>query len=237
MISERKLVASHSSFWREAMPLGDSFVRFMNSSYDRFNIPRESLLKSNRNSLVSELSFRLFNASVELGFDFFAAAPGNALIKSLTEKVEQYIARLDPRVIISPMTAEEIVEAKYWARSLKFFTINVCAGKNILIEPKFYGCGIIDQCEGDILIGKTLWELKNVERDFRIADVRQLLTYCALNYASEQYQIESVGLVNARLGICFQINLTSLSTMAAAMSESELLGAIVRYITMDAPSR
>lgn len=219
------------------MPLGDSFVRFMNSSLVRFNIPRESELKPSRNSLISELSFRLFGAAITTGFDYWHAPIEDPILGGMVHEVVDYISRLDPKITIAVMSDAEIVEAKHWARSLRFFLINMCPGQSISIQPRFYGCGIIDQCEGDMLIGTTLWELKNVERDFRLADLKQLLTYCALNYASQQYQIESVGLVNARQGLCFTINLTSLAVMASAMSESELLGEIVRYITMDAPSR
>lgn len=219
------------------MPLGDSFVRFMNSSYERFNGPRELKLKSSLNSRISELSFRIFDASVKTGIDLWSAPDGDPTVAELANDVVGYISRIDHNIAADVMSDAEIAGAKNWARSLRFFTMHMCPQQSITMQPTFDGCGIVDRCEGDMLIGTTLWELKNVERDFRLADLKQLLTYCALNYASQQYLIESVGVVNARQGVCFRISLTSLALMAAAMSESELLGEIVRYITMDAPSR
>jgi hypothetical protein len=209
----------------------------MNSSYERFNVPREFKLQASLNSRISELSFLLFGAAARMEFDFWEAPFDDPTVVQLANDVVNYISGIDPNIAPEVMSDAEIMEAKYWARSLRFFALHTCPQQPILMQPNFHGCGIVDPCEGDLLIGTTLWELKNVERDFRLADIKQLLTYSALNQASQQYVIESVGLVNARQGLCFKIRLSSLASMASAMSESELLGEIVRYITMDAPSR
>lgn len=219
------------------MPMGDSFVRFMNASLVRFNVPCDPVSKSNRNSLISELSFRLYKSKIEDGKKVLRKDEIYSNLKELSTDVVNYIKLLERSNSVPTMNAKEISEAKLWAHRLSAFSAHMCPGQSILMQPKFDGCGIVDRCEGDILIGKTLWELKNVERDFRLADIKQLLTYCSLNYASKQYTIESVGLVNSRLGVCFETKIESLAAMAAAMSESELLGEIVNYITMDGPSK
>jgi hypothetical protein len=219
------------------MPLGDSFVRFMNSSLERFNMPVDSSKKGNRNSLISELSFRLYEHYILSKENLFNTPVNNPKLLELANEVIRYIARMDSHLLMEAMNEAEIKESKSWAQGLHLFEKYVCPGQHVAVRPNFNGCGIVEPCSGDLLIGTTLWELKNVERDFRLADLRQLLTYCALNYASQQYSIEKVGLVNARHGVYFQVSLGSLAIMSAAMTEGELLGEIIRYITMDAPSR
>jgi hypothetical protein len=237
MISERRLVSSHSSFWRNAMPLGDSFVRFMNSSLERFDVPVNPPKKGSRNSLISELSFRLYENYILVGEDLFSSRVNSPKVLQFADEVIRYISKMDRNLSAVDMSDVEIAEAKLWARALHRFEKYVCPGQRVIARPAFEGCGIIDPCSGDLLIGTTLWELKNVERDFRLADLRQLLAYCALNYASQQFDIKEVGLVNARHGVYFQVSLTSLALMSSAMTEGELLGEIVRYVTADAPSR
>lgn len=237
MISERKLVSSHSSFWRHLMPMGDSFVRLINSSRERYSPPIVSRSKPDRNALISELSFRLFEYSVKSGKNIYEVDIKESFVSELAHDVVNYVSRLDKNIATGGMVVAEIIEAKSWAESLHLFTLRACPSQKIVTRPRFQGCGIVDICEGDLLVGTTLWELKNVERDFRLADIKQLLTYCALNYASQQYPIESIGLVNARQGVWFRTGIESLAVMASAMSESELLGEVVRYITVDGPSR
>lgn len=219
------------------MPMGDSFVRFINSSRERYGVPCDSHAKPDRNSLISELSFRIYNFGLSNKYDIQEISIHDLAIKSLAEGVVKYISAIEKSIAIAPMTESEITEAKNWSLSLSRFTRHVCPSQKITVQPRFNGCGILDACEGDLLIGTTLWELKNVERDFRLADIKQLLAYCSLNYASQQFPIDSIGLVNAKQGLYFKTKIGPLAAMASAMSESELLGEIVRYITSDTPSR
>lgn len=216
--------------------MGDAFVRSANAHLERVLPPRVSNFKGNRNSLISELSFRLF-ASRCLRTLPFSIDKTQVELLALVGEVHQYISRLERSEVLAPMTEIEIEEAIVWAdrlmKSLNFSS----PGQAVVPRPRFSGCGIVDDCEGDILVGKTLFELKNVERDFRLADIRQLLCYCALNFASKQYEIQSVAVINARSGQYYRIDLNELALTISGVSVSELLSEIVRYVTTDMPSR
>lgn len=238
MISERRLVSSHSAFWRNAMPMADAFVRQMNRTLTRVVPPCKSSFKGIRNSLISELSFRFYSCICNEKISISDLLNNVDLIGSIASDVCKYISRLErSEVAVPEMNAEEINEAVALAINLKNSMTYSNPGKNILTRPHFIGCGIVDDCEGDILVGTTLYELKNVERDFRLTDIRQLLTYCALNLASRQRDIDTVGLVNARSGLTYKMNVNKLSYLVAGVSADELFGDVIRYITVDTPSR
>lgn len=60
------------------------------------------------------------------------------------------------------------------------------------------------------LIDKVLCEVKAGESRFQGRDFRQVLIYAALNFQSRRYDIDSVCLVNPRLGIYLQEDLNNL---------------------------
>lgn len=154
------------------------------------------------------------------------------------DEVLRYISRLERfESFLLNMDQLEIAEAKSLTINLRNIRAYTNPGKSVQTRPRFSRCGIVDNCEGDIIVGTTLYELKNVERDFRIADLRQLLTYCALNHASRQYEIESIGLINARSGLTHRIDLNKFAFSTAGVSSSELFDDIIIYITADFPSR
>jgi hypothetical protein len=102
---------------------------------------------------------------------------------------------------------------------------------SILIQPRFRGCGILDSCYGDILGKKCLFELKMADRNLRSADVRQLLTYCALNHHSSQYEIESLAILNPRRGLEFAFQVEDLAQRASRKNASELFHGITSFLS------
>ena len=61
-------------------------------------------------------------------------------------------------------------------------------------------------------------------------DIRQLLTYCALNYESTQYDIGEVSIVNPRLGTEYRCSLEDLSQRCARLPAFEILTAISAFL-------
>jgi hypothetical protein len=238
VISERRLVSSHSSFWRNAMPMADAFVRQMNRTLTRVVPPCHSAFKGIRNSLISELSFRFYSLVCNNQISFSELLSDSQMVADIEKEVCRYISRLERSEALLPsLDFDEIDEAILLAKNLKNLMTYSNPGKSVLTRPHFIGCGIVDDCEGDIIVGTTLYELKNVERDFRLADIRQLLTYCSLNHASDKKEIDTIGLINARSGLTYKINVNELSFLVAGVSANELFGDVIRYITVDTPSR
>jgi len=220
------------------MPMAEAFVRQMNRTLTRVVPPCGSSFKGVRNSLISELSFRLYSKICNDEISLSDLLSDSALINLTADDVCRYISRLERSEVALPkMIAGEINEAVALAKNLKNCMTYTNPGKSIITRPHFIGCGIVDNCEGDILVGTTLYELKNVERDFRLTDIRQLLTYCALNTASGRRDIDTVGLINARSGLSYKMNVNKLSFLVAGVSSDELFGDVIRYITADSPSR
>ncbi len=238
MISERKLASSHSSFWRAAMPLADAFVRAMNASLERFAMPLPSAGPPTRNALLSELAFRLYENALAGRMSLEAEPVQQAeRVQKIADDVRRYISALERGVEYAEISAGEMRESFTLATRLDSCMKSLEPSKAIVVRPKFAGCGIIDDCEGDLLVGETLYEVKNVERRFRIADVRQLLCYCALNSASHEHAIESVGLVNARSGRLYRISLNALCLASSGEPAVALLSEIIGYAGADLPSR
>lgn len=63
----------------------------------------------------------------------------------------------------------------------------------------------------------------------RLGDLRQVLIYCALNFAAKGYDISSVCLVNPRAGTYVEEDVEFLCRAASGASAVEVLAAIVEY--------
>ena len=53
---------------------------------------------------------------------------------------------------------------------------------------------------------------KTVERAIRSSDIRQLITYAALNYASQQYAIDKIGIFNPDAVMACEVNQSTPAT-------------------------
>jgi hypothetical protein len=63
------------------------------------------------------------------------------------------------------------------------------------------------------------------------ADLHQLLTYCALNFATKALDIKSVGLVNPRVGTFIFLDLDYLCMECAGSSAADVLDEILQYVS------
>ena len=124
-----------------------------------------------------------------------------------------------------PLTYESVVLAKR--------LINYFAEENgtLLINPPLPGCGWVNVAEADILNGSTLYEVKAGDRHFRLTDLRQLLTYCALNFSAKLYEIREIALINPRSGAIIKDDIDHLCKRIAGTSSIKVLGDIVSFIS------
>ncbi len=229
MISERKFANSFSSFWNELLPIADTFVRRINLSLDRFYLPFESTLESNRDirAVINELSFRLF----------INMTKKNELSKTDTEvlinEVINYIKRLATNIVIDkPLSSEEYLEAQSLSYSLSNYFTNKEYG-SLSFWPTFRGCGKLHACKGDILCNKTLIEVKAGDRLFRVTDIRQIIIYLSLNSISKQYNIENVALVNPRKGLAYKLSVDSLIRDCSRRKPVDVFGDIIDFLSAE----
>ncbi|MCC6667110.1 MAG: hypothetical protein IT375_25400 [Polyangiaceae bacterium] len=235
MISEKVFTLSHSAFWRELLPMAESYVRECNVESARFAPHLDSALPPADRGLVNEVGFRLFAAGVRLrepadGLE--RAVIDDCMVAGLRHiSAMRQLQRHPPQ----PLKPAGLDEAVAIARRLEDFFAAPGLGVPTLF-PELPGCGWVDRCYADALAGSTLFEIKAGDRGFRSADVRQLLCYCALNFAAKRYQISHVCLVNPRTGRYVGESLDAMSKHLAGRSATELLAQIVHYVS-DAPDR
>jgi hypothetical protein len=111
------------------------------------------------------------------------------------------------------------------------------SSKPAVLRPIFSGCGYVDASEGDVIYGSTLYEVKTVERPVRSSDVRQTITYAALNAASNQFDLQNVGLFNPRRGRYCDIEIEYVCSEISGRPAQELLAIIVQALSSGEISR
>ena len=236
MISETQFAGSYSSVWRELLPNSEAVITTLNKTLRSIGKSARNFSRPNRRAFLNEIGFQLFlsapnfSGSYITGSHLLEPAVGSARIQQARYTAEQ------AGNIPFPDTIEQFeVESIY--RSLLAFRGLMPITFDIVPRPAFVGCGLLDSCSGDFLLGNTLVEVKSGDRNFRSVDVRQVLTYCALNYARPEYNIESVSCVNPRRGIYFITEIETLCLQLAAKSSNELLSELIYFVSSGDVSR
>lgn len=239
MISEKQFASDFSGFWAETLPfLTPQAIAELNLSGTRMGDGRREWMKplagssdNTNNDVIAETAFDLFAESLKAETPISKLLEDTALIQRIEENAKSRIFGLRRESALrthnsQPRTVESIDLA---TRLEKYF--EGYSPKSIMIQPRFKGCGILDSCYGDILAKKSLCEVKMVDRNLRSADVRQVLAYCALNYRSSQYEIESVTILNPRRGLDFSFAVEELAERASGKNASELFHHITAFLS------
>lgn len=233
MISEHRFAMAYTSFWREITPMGDVYVRSQNLMLERYCEPLQSTGDAKNRSRINELAFRVFAQCTKL--DKVPSVPDLAdMAKDLVGEVTRYVQRFAAVTDGSEAagSSREVEEAVILAiRLLDYFG---GIRDRLVLQPRFAGCGVLEACEGDLIVRETLYEVKAGERNFRVADLRQLLIYCALNRARPVFKIVRIALINPRVGVYWADDLERVSRQVSGSSAPELLDNIVEFLA--APS-
>ena len=239
MITEVSFCRDFSSFWRTTTPTMDGFVRNLNSGlYHRDFHPIDAMTAPNRRSFTNELAFEVFCINVR-------AVQRGEFAKALAESLQDAIPAVRSAALraaldgdtSSALSADELADIDEQVRRL---TLRICPGlivHAVVLSPEFSGCGMIDTCRGDVLVGETLFEIKAGDRPFRALDVRQLVTYVALNYAGHQRAISTVALVNPRVGISVEMDLGEFCFEVSGQDTAGLLAEMIYAMSAGEISR
>lgn len=234
MIGEKYFINNYSFFWESHLPMTNFFLRKMNTDlFEKQDEFLESKTNGRRRSLLSQVGFEIFGEAVRNKADIDSALVEDRF-KEIEEKCRVQLLELEDEDIthlLKKLDEYEINESVELAKRLdKYFSTHENL-QEIIINPRFKGCGFIDFCYGDIVANNTLYEIKMVDRNFRSIDCRQLLTYCALNYMSNDYTIKNIGIYNPRRGKYFKISLDRFTLMISGKPSSVLLGEIIEFIS------
>lgn len=247
MISEKQFSEQFSGFWNQCLPLlTPQVIAQMNvngtpmpDSRGFVAKPLDATEDSANNDLVADTGFGIFAAAMHAGKSVYSIRD-TALLKRVTQSAFERIKRLRGSEGKAEMKhLRRMDDSMEIAVRLEDFFEKEGAGE-LVIQPHFKGCGILDSCYGDFFMGATLYELKCVERNLRSIDIRQVLGYCALNYQSRQFNINEVCVVNPRRGISFRFGVEPLAQKASGKNSAELFHQIgdflMNFDTIQRPS-
>lgn len=223
MITEVTFARDFVSFWRLATPTMDGFVRRLNRGlYERDFLPMSSKVSPNRRAFVNEVAFHTFCklvgarrlGQISIDLDRLVHESAGPLTGQMNGE-----KNVDNELGLS---AEEVGDIREQVQRLQIRLTRYGRLVDIQCKPSFPGCGMVDRCEGDILVGAALIEIKAGDRPFRSVDLRQVLTYLVLNHAGRVRLLETVGLVNPRTGTSFEIGVEEFCFEVGGRHSSEL---------------
>ncbi|MCC5641201.1 hypothetical protein LC593_36440 [Nostoc sp. CHAB 5844] len=234
MIDAATFASLFNAFWRSAAPTCELFVRDVNiGKISRFDIP----LAGKHSPLVAPFI-------AETGFSRFALMASQPELASDSDRLYELALRQaekrlrgyqDADANPPTLTASDKSDAIAISDRLAIFFRHPT--KPIVLRPLFSGCGFVDNSEGDIRWGSTLFEVKSVERTFRSVDIYQLFTYYSLSVSEGNSDIDSVGIVNPKRGVSFEIDIEDLSREISGLSASNLADVVIRAISSGDISR
>lgn len=231
MIDASRFALRHNAFWMDHAPTSEHLVRRINLAYlQRWSPPLAKPAAGFRAAFVAECAFATFCGRL-------AGLAGTALDEEALRDARARLTPLveDERLLDEPLSQDEDAQRYDMAAQMtRFFHQN---GASIATRPTFRGCGYVDASEGDVIAGSTLFEVKAVDRPVRGIDLRQLLTYCALDYASRDHVVECVGVFNPRRGVFFQMEVGTLCREVSGGAPQELFDRVIHALSSGDISR
>ena len=210
MINERIVSKGFPALWGEVLPLlTANFMRVFNKSYvvrisdssGAMYRPIPLVKEVDNPDLVAELSFHIARISHEQKLPVEEVFDTPAL-RSEAIKASQRIITLyegvKPSLVASPSDVEQ-EQAKYVAGNYGVLVRE----EDVKVEfsPKIPGAGVLGQCQGDLSVGATLYEIKTVHRNFRSSDLKQVILYLGLQAITGNRRWIYGGLFNPRRAV------------------------------------
>jgi hypothetical protein len=234
MISEKTFIRYYSSFWEQLLPGIDNYVRMVNSGLkERLYTPITIEDIPTRRALINGIAFKLFYMchNNKLSFANLQSLEINSIIiKDLHMSVKSDMSSLDN----SDNFKDDIIPNEFTIlkeltnRLYNFFFLK----SEVIIYPKFSGCGLLFDCSGDAFYKDYLVEIKAGNANISKQDFFQMFTYGALNYAaSDPYQINNFKLLNTRTGVLWSENVETVFEITGGTSSADIYSEIINYIS------
>lgn len=208
VISERQFAAGFSSFWGELLPLlTPACMTLFNESHVSdvgLGVSVDSKLNSNLAGLpldlLAEVAFKLAQLCVEEGMSGVNLINETYQLEQAWEwasnriMAHRYLEMTPPPSAGSPEHAFLLAAIENYDE----FHRHVSRRGHISYAPPIPGCGFLAASEADVAAGDTLYEVKTVGRGFGSKDIKQLVTYLALDHCSGGERWKRGGLFNPR---------------------------------------
>ncbi|WP_249975805.1 hypothetical protein [Vreelandella olivaria] len=235
MISESTFSRKFTSFWNEILPNSKNYVRLINGGllepvYEPFNTADRknniALVNVHAFSMLRELCNKIQTLDQLNSNEYFNSQRFELLLKNDLNYLSKFSYGAECSL---PLSVEEKEQAKQLFRQMyiRYFA----DGLSVVIDPKFDGCGFINESFGDVVSGCKLVEIKSGERRFNLSDLRQILVYLVLNhYSRESFNISHIELFNPRMGIAFTEDVEGFCINLSALNSQDLFSEIQKFI-------
>lgn len=235
MISEHEFSAGYGSFWHNLTPLSDGYWKVENMLVMRSLEPLVPRSEVKMRGVVNETSFRAFCAIRQTGGEVDRARVLAEVDAHALDAIN-YVSRLTSR--FTPTDSDFDESCRREATQLALRLLHFFPGHEpTTLRPIFKGCGLISSCEGDLIEGDCLYEVKAGDRAFRITDLRQLLIYSALAYSAGNLSFKRIGLFNPRTGSSWTRTLDQVCNAVAGERAVDTLSALVGSFSSISVSR
>ena len=221
MISEKLFSKSYSTFWSEVTPWLNSYTQLINKRY--LSKPFSSLTE------IEDSKFRSINGILSFNYYKTWVLSSKPKIADILKASRAEIKRF-PRNHLSEYrintTNTKIIESL--AKRLR-----ATYDEDLFFNPAFQGCGILANCEGDLLSKDALIEVKTGERQIAPSDIRQLLVYVGLNQISGGlYKINEVQYFNPRKGVLWRSRLDDLFRSISTIPVSDFSYELASFLIL-----
>ncbi|WP_428384352.1 hypothetical protein [Nevskia ramosa] len=241
MISERTFAKSFASFWQELVPLlTPRFVSLFNEAYkkdlvDDVGAPLRPvpIEPGTRADIVAEFAFWGARLLHESGRDPDDLLDDPAMVHEASRKaieVVQHYEGSKPKVL-QPLSATELREGLALAKNYKSLYRACGSFKSIDFGPRFQGCGFLNAAEGDLSVDGTLVEVKTTTRKIAGSDLRQLITYLALDAGADRHRWSHVSIFNPRRGTFHHADVNALLLrISGGKPRVDVLSELVEFV-------
>ncbi|WP_265922983.1 hypothetical protein [Cupriavidus nantongensis] len=210
MISERAFAKSFLSFWQEFLPLlTPRFVGLFNEAYEKALIDDNGealtgvpLAAKTRPDIVAEFAFRGAQLLHESNRKTATLLNAPEIVAEASRRAFDVVQRYEGTkpIAVQPLSLIELDEGLALAKNYEALYRSFPSNARIEFCPRFQGSGFLNAAEGDLGIDDTLIEIKTTTRKVSSKDLRQLITYLALDSADGSPRWSHIGVFNPRRG-------------------------------------
>lgn len=201
MINARQFSRLFHSFWRQFAPGLRTLAKVMHEQSYNYADPVADQHAPSKRGLSSELGFRAFCLRIRNQVENLSI---DDAINQAELATSSYVYRLrraegDPDFLLRDIAVVDNavrLDARIQCQQFELFCAPFQRWQKIEVEPLIPGCGFIDDCTGDLLIGHDLYESKSRIGQFEQSDLRQLITYAILSFLANPERISRIGILN-----------------------------------------
>lgn len=241
MISERAFAKSFSSFWQELVPLlTPRFAGIFNEAYQTGLVDENGsqleavpIEPGTRADIVAEFAFWGARLLHDSGRKLDNLLEHPAIVQEASRMAFELVQKYEgvKPEIIGPLLPSELYQGQALTKSYASLFKACLPTTHIEFSPQFQGCGFLNAAEGDLGIDGTLVEVKTTKRKVSGNDLRQLITYLALDAGAGRHRWSHVAIFNPRRGTFHRAEVDALLLrISGGKPRVDVLGELIAFV-------